>query len=169
MFFQDWSQLGRVLVVGALAYAALLAVVRFSGKRTLAKLNAFDLIVTVALGSTLATVVLSPDVTLAQGVIALALLVGLQFAVAWLSVHIRPVRSLVKARPTLIVRRGAFLEEAMRTQRVTRGEVLQVLRQHGAASAADVAAVVLETDGSLSVVRDGGGDADALEDVHGWE
>jgi uncharacterized membrane protein YcaP (DUF421 family) len=49
-----------------------------SGKRTLSKLDAFDLIVTVALGSTLATVLLSRDVALAEGIVAFALLVGLQ-------------------------------------------------------------------------------------------
>jgi hypothetical protein len=56
MFFESWSGLGRVLVVGVLAYGALVFVLRVSGKRTLSKMNAFDLIVTVALGSTIATV-----------------------------------------------------------------------------------------------------------------
>ena len=51
MFFDSWFGLLRVLVVGALAYAALILFLRVSGKRTLTKLNAFDLVVTVALGS----------------------------------------------------------------------------------------------------------------------
>ncbi|RMD68975.1 MAG: DUF421 domain-containing protein, partial [Cyanobacteria bacterium J149] len=49
MFFETWSGLGRVLIVGVLAYAGLIVLLRFSGKRTLSKMNAFDLIVTVAL------------------------------------------------------------------------------------------------------------------------
>ena len=67
MFFDSWTGLGRVLVVGTLAYVALVAVLRISGKRTLTKLNAFDLVVTVALGSTLATILLSNSVALADG------------------------------------------------------------------------------------------------------
>ncbi|HUH13323.1 MAG TPA: hypothetical protein VMK65_09445, partial [Longimicrobiales bacterium] len=59
MFFDSWTGLGRVLLVGALAYAALILILRISGKRTLTKLNAFDLVVTVALGSTLATTLLT--------------------------------------------------------------------------------------------------------------
>ena len=55
MFFDSWAGLGRVLVVGVLAYSALVLLLRISGKRTLTKMNAFDLVVTVALGSTLAT------------------------------------------------------------------------------------------------------------------
>ena len=70
MIFDTWFGLLRVLVVGTAAYAALVLLLRASGKRTLAKLNAFDLVVTVALGSTLATVLLSKDVALAEGLLA---------------------------------------------------------------------------------------------------
>ena len=63
MWLSSVDDLLRVVLVGAAAYAALLLVLRATGKRTLAKLNAFDLIVTVAFGSALATVLLSSDVT----------------------------------------------------------------------------------------------------------
>jgi len=66
MLFNGWESWGRMLVVGALAYAGLIVLLRLSGKRTLAKMNAFDLVVTVALGSTLATVMTSKDVALAE-------------------------------------------------------------------------------------------------------
>ena len=66
MFFDNVSGLVRVLVVAPLAYVWLVAVLRCSGKRTLAELNAFDFIVTVALGSTLATVALSTTVPIAE-------------------------------------------------------------------------------------------------------
>lgn len=85
MLFQRWSDLGQVLATSLLVYPTLVLVLRVSGKRTLAKMNAFDLVVTVALGSTLATILLSADVSLAEGVLALVLLVGLQLAVAWMS------------------------------------------------------------------------------------
>jgi uncharacterized membrane protein YcaP (DUF421 family) len=74
MFFDSWFGLLRVVVVGTLAYVALVVLLRASGKRTLAKLNAFDLIVTVALGSTLATVLLSKSVALLEGLVAFILL-----------------------------------------------------------------------------------------------
>ncbi|WP_046861660.1 DUF421 domain-containing protein [Microvirga massiliensis] len=153
MFFDTWSGLGRVLVVGTIAYVALVAILRVSGKRTLTKLNAFDLVVTVALGSTLATVLLSKSVALADGVLALALLVFLQFAITWLSVRSSGFQALVKSEPTLIMHQGRFLDGAMRTQRITREEVMAALRSNGVADAAAIAAVVLETDGSIAVIR----------------
>ena len=83
IFFQGWSGVGRVLLIGSLAYVYLILLLRVTGKRTLAKLNAFDLVVTVAIGSTLATILLSNDVALAEGIAALTLLAALQFAVAF--------------------------------------------------------------------------------------
>ena len=124
MLFDSWAGLGRVLLVGTLAYAALVVLLRISGKRTLTKLNAFDLVVTVALGSTLATVLLSKSVALAEGVLALALLVFLQYAIAWLSVRSPRFQSIVKAEPRLLAARGRFLEGALRAQRITREEIL---------------------------------------------
>ncbi|MGG5823568.1 DUF421 domain-containing protein [Falsiroseomonas sp. HW251] len=153
MFFDSWFGLLRVLVVGTFAYAALVLLLRVSGKRTLAKLNAFDLIVTVALGSTLATVLLSKSVALVEGIVAFALLAGLQYLVAWFAVRSPGFSDLVKSEPTLLLHRGRLLEGAMRAQRVTRAEVFAALRGSGAAEPEQVAAVVLETDGSLSVIR----------------
>ncbi len=149
MFFDTWSDLVRVVVVGTCAYVALMVLLRTAGKRTLAKLNAFDFVVTIALGSTLATVLLSSSVALAEGVAALALLVGLQYVVAWASVRSRRVERLVKSSPTLLYRHG-FLNDAMRRERVTVDEVEQVARSQGHANLDSVGAVVLETDGTLS-------------------
>ena len=152
MFFDSWLSLLRVVVVGTLTYVALVLLLRVSGKRTLAKLNAFDLVVTVALGSTLATVLLNRSVALAEGIVAFALLAGLQYLVAWLSVRSARFDALVKSEPTLLLHRGRFLDRTMRGQRVTREEVVSALRASGVARPEDAAAVVLETDGSLSVV-----------------
>jgi uncharacterized membrane protein YcaP (DUF421 family) len=153
MFFDSWAGLGRVLLVGPLAYVALVAILRISGKRTLTKLNAFDLVVTVALGSTLATVLLSKDVALAEGVLAMVLLVFLQFVISWLSVRSAGFRDLVKSEPTLIMHQGEFLDRAMRAQRITRDEVMAALRSDGVMDAREAAAVVLETDGTIAVIK----------------
>jgi uncharacterized membrane protein YcaP (DUF421 family) len=124
VFFDDWGGLVRVLVVGVFAYLSVLALLRISGERMLAKLNAFDFVVTVALGSTFATVLLSSDVALAEGVLAMALLIALQFLAAG------------------------------RQLRVTEDEMQQAARTAGDAGPGGAAAVVLETDGSLSVLSE---------------
>lgn len=152
MFFDSWMELLRVAVVGALSYGALVLFLRLSGKRTLAKMNAFDLVVTVALGSTLATIVLSTDVALAEGILAFATLIGLQYAVAWGSNRVPALARLVKSEPRLLFHDGRFLEGALRAERVTRDEVLAAIRQSGTSSIDEVRSVILETSGEFSVL-----------------
>lgn len=164
MWFDSWSDVLRVVLVGAAAYAVLVLVLRVSGKRTLAKLNAFDLVVTVALGSTLATILLSSDVAWTEGVTAFVVLVLLQLLVSWSTSHLGPGRSVVTARPTTVLRDGVLDEAALAAQRLTRAEVRQAVRGSGAGGFDQVARVVLETDGTLSVILVSQlGDGTALE------
>lgn len=79
VFFDSWESILRTLIISVLAYGSLVVILRISGKRTLSKMNAYDLIVTVALGSTLATVLLNKDVALADGVLTFILLISLQY------------------------------------------------------------------------------------------
>ena len=156
MLFSGWDSLLRTLVVGVLAYVAIVVFLRVSGKRTLSKMNAFDLIVTVALGSTLATVLLAKDVALAEGILAFALLIGLQFAVTWSSVRVRWVRwvrRLATGEPRMLLYSGEFLPAALLKARVTKDEDRAAVRSAGIDSLDKVRAVILETDGSFSVVK----------------
>lgn len=152
MFFSGFEGIWRTAVVGLLAYAALVLVLRLTGKRTLTKMNAFDLVVTVALGSTLATIVLSKDVALAEGVTAFLLLAGAQYAVTWTSLRSARVRRWIKAEPRVLLRDGRYLDDALRDERVTREEVDAAVRGAGHADIGAIALVTLETDGSISVV-----------------
>ncbi|MGJ7460368.1 DUF421 domain-containing protein [Halomonas sp. MA07-2] len=153
MLFSGWDSLLRTLIVGVLAYVALIMFLRVSGKRTLSKMNAFDLIVTVALGSTLATVLLAKEVALAEGVLAFALLIGLQFVVTWTSVRVRWVRRLATGEPRMLLYEGKLLPAALLTSRVTEDEIRAAIRSAGFDSLQQVRAVVLETDGSFSIVQ----------------
>ncbi len=166
MFFDDWFGLFRILIIGVLAYGVLIFLLLASGKRTLSKWNAFDFVVTIALGSTLATVIMSKDVSFAEGVFALGLLIGLQFVITWLSVRFNWIENLVKAEPTLLFDKGDFLTNAMKRQRVAEGEVRMAIRAKGIAAVEEVEAVVLETDGSFSVIKKSATDSrSALADV----
>jgi uncharacterized membrane protein YcaP (DUF421 family) len=167
MFFDDWFGLFRILLIGTLAYAAVIFWLRVSGKRTLSKWNAFDFVVTIALGSTLATVIMSKDIAFLEGVLALGLLVGLQFVITRLSVRFDWFKNFIKTKPALLLDKGEFLPAAMRRERVTESEIRAAIRSQGAAAIEDIAAVVLETDGTFSVIKKSanGSSRSALADV----
>lgn len=153
IFFSDWQSILRIFIISIAAYLALVFILRISGKRTLSKMNAFDLIVTIALGSTLATVILNKNVSLSEGVLAFTLLVLLQYVITYWSARNKQISQLVKSAPTLIAYNGELLKKNMLSERIDEDEVWAALRKKGYSSLADTDAIVLETDGSLTVIK----------------
>jgi uncharacterized membrane protein YcaP (DUF421 family) len=111
--------------------------------------------------------ILNNQVSLVECALALALLRALQYVVTFTSVRWRLFAKLVKSEPTLLFFEGCFLAQALRRERITEDETLAAMRSQGVADLNRVKAVVLETDGSLSVVQDSGGGLDTLENVRG--
>lgn len=166
MWWTSWDAVVRIVLVGAAGYAALVLLLRVSGKRTLAKLNAFDFVVTIALGSTLATLLLDKATSWTDGVVALGLLVVLQLVVALVTTRWEAARGRLTARPTLLLADGSVRHDALRRTRVSESELRQAVRSSGQGDLWSLAAVVLETDGTMSVVpRSSAGDLSALADL----
>lgn len=152
MFYEDSWGILRILIITPLAYLALLVMLRVSGKRSLSKMNAFDFVVTVALGSMLASTITSKSVKYFEGLLAMALLLLLQFIITWSSVRSQRVSDLVKNKPALLMYNGIYQRRQMTLERVTESEIQSAIRDAGHLDASDVAAVVLETDGSFAVI-----------------
>lgn len=155
IFFTSWESLARTLIIGVLAYLSLIAMLRISGKRTLSQMKEFDFIVTVALGSTLATVLLNKEIALLDGVLALALLILLQYILARLSFKSKKISKLISSEPSLMFYKGKFLKEALAHERVTEEELRSVLRSKDVYSIDEVDAIVMESNGQFTVVKDG--------------
>lgn len=153
MFFDGWEGLARVLVLGILGYGSLIVMLRLSRKRTLAQMNVFDFVYVVAMGELLAVTILSEHVSLAEGLLALGLLLGLSALLSWLTTRSAAVEHLLNGEPALLMRRGRFLHDAMREQRVTEKDILTSVREQGVGDLEDVEAVVLETNGQFSVIH----------------
>ncbi|MFN3912965.1 DUF421 domain-containing protein [Hyphomonas sp.] len=152
MFFQDWQAIIRIVLVGIMAYITLVLFLRISGKRTLAKLNAFDFVVTVALGSSLSAIMLQESITLADGAAALAVLILAQFVVTYASVRSDSFADLIRSEPSLLAHAGVFCTHTMRRERVTEDEALSAIRDHGGSDVTHVEHLFLESDGTLSVI-----------------
>lgn len=142
----------RILTVGTLAYIGLILFLRISGKRTLSKLSAFDFVVTIAIGSTLSTILLDKSVSLPEGLTAFAALILLQFIVSFTAVRVPWFNKIIQSEPKLLYLQGEFLRKAMKKEGIQETEILQVIRTAGLGSLEEAKAVVLEPDGSLSVI-----------------
>lgn len=151
--FSGWEPLVRILVVGTAMYLALVLLLRISGSRTLSSMNIFDFIVTIAIGSAFGRALTAKSVALSEAVTAFALLILLQYLVAWLQVRWSPFKRMVTNPPVLLYFQGEFQHKTMQQQRITEAQVRGAVRKQRIGSLHEVAAVVLESSGDLSVIR----------------
>lgn len=149
----------QIVLGGILAYIGLVILLRVSKKRTLSRLNMFDFVITIAFGSAMASVILSSSVSLIEGLLGFTVLIFSQFVVTFISYRSDKFTSLIKAEPKLLYSEGHYYREAMKNERVKEVEILQSIRKQGIGSLDEVKAVVLETDGSMSIIKKEVGDA----------
>ena len=152
MFFDDWQSLLRAFILTVLGYITLIIFIRISGKRTLSKMNAFDFLVTIALGSCLAAVSLNKDIALAEGALVYFTLLLLQFIITWTSVRVNFVKKLVTGKPALLLYKGELLDEAMKKERITIEEIYMKARASGITNLSEVEVIVLETTGDITII-----------------
>jgi uncharacterized membrane protein YcaP (DUF421 family) len=152
VFFNSWNDLGRVLVLGVMGYIALVLLLRISGNRTLSKLNAFDFVITIALGSSFGALILNKNVALADGIMAFTVLIGMQHVITWLTIRSNTLKRVIRNEPSLVYYNGEYIKNSMKRSRVVEDEIEQSVRNQGYANLEHVGAVILETDGSFSII-----------------
>ena len=168
--FSDLNPFIEIPIAGTITYIAVIIMLRLSGKRTLAKWNSFDFVVTVAFGSVLASALLSTKDEFGKGILAFAMLILFQFVITWISVRSSLVQKLIKSEPALLLYKGEMQHDVMKKERIAEGEILAALRNSGVSTIEDADAVILETDGSFSVLQNiNESSASALKDVRQFD
>jgi uncharacterized membrane protein YcaP (DUF421 family) len=152
-FWSGWEPIVRIGVVGTLTYVAIVLILRVSGKRTLARMNAFDFIITVTMGSAFGRILTARSVSVSEAIATFLLLVSLQYLFSFLETRSALFSRLVTSQPTLLFHRGKVLEKNLEKERLRPEDLLGAVRKQGAGSLEEVESVILETDGSLSVIK----------------
>ena len=152
LFFSDGKHLLKVTIATVISYLTLLFIIRIMGKRTLAKLTAFDFVVTVTLGSTLSSMLLN-KVPLLDGTVAVLLIISLLYLVAYLVQRSEKFEKLINHSPTLLYYNGQFMKKAMKKERITEEEIRAEIRSYRLEQLSEVRAVVMEINGTFSVIK----------------
>lgn len=142
----------RILSATAVVYFGVVAISRLNGLRTFSKMSSFDLASTVAVGSIMAATIINDKIPLAEGMLAIVLLIAAQRLVASLRDH-GWIAWTVDNRPLLLMWNGQFRHQAMRQARITEGDLCAKLREANALRLDQIRAVVLETTGDISVLH----------------
>lgn len=147
----SWNTILLVVVSTVSVYLALILFSRIAGLRSFAEMTNFDLAATVMFGSMSATTAVSTSTSLAQGVLALAVLFVVQALIAYVRRR-KLVERAVDGRPLLLMAGPEVLTDNLARARMTDDDLRSKLRLAGVARAEQVAAVVLETTGTVSVI-----------------
>lgn len=166
ILFDGWKSVLRIAIMSMLAYPFLIILLRIFGKRSLSNVNIFDFVITVTYGATLGSIITSDKMSFADGVVVLFMLTLLQYIVSKLSVNSKGFADLIKANPSFIYYEGKFYEKSMYKHRIRKDDLRGKVRQQGLSSFEQVEAIVLEGDGSLSIIQKQDNQSkDALEGV----
>lgn len=150
-----WSTAGFIALGTILIYVSMVVGIRIAGRRTVSQMSAFDFVITVALGSLLATTAVSKEVAFLDGFSALVTLLVLQTVVALLRQRFAWFRQFADFQPKLLLEGGrAHISRSPASAQLTEEELLGKLRQKGLFDVGEAAVVILEADGNISVIRD---------------
>ncbi|MBR5742691.1 MAG: DUF421 domain-containing protein [Clostridia bacterium] len=137
-------------------YAALSAAMRLLGKRQIGEMEPQEFVTTLLISEVASVPMQDVDIPLLHGLAPVAILILTEYLLSLLALKRRRLRLVFAGKPELVVREGKILEKTLRKNRVTLDELLIRLREAGENDVTALKYVILETDGTLSVVKNGG-------------
>ena len=134
------------------AFLAIFFATRVVGRRELAGLEPFDIIMLVVLGDLVQQGVTQDDYSVTGAVIVISTIAVLTSGTAWLGFRFRRLRPVLEGAPLVLVEDGRPIERNLRRERLTVDEILAEARLQQVASMADIRWAVLETNGRISII-----------------
>lgn len=143
----------ELLLRGIIVYAFLLFLIRLTGRRQTGMMTPFDFILLLILSNTVQNAMNGGDNSLGGGLFLAGTLITINWLMLLLSRHYRLVHWALVGRPAFLVRDGAVQEKVMHRERITHHELMSALRQSGLANIEQAKDVILETNGTISVIH----------------
>ena len=141
------------VVRGATIYFALMILIRVSGKRTVGEFTPFDMLVVLLIGEAAQGGLTGGDDSIVGSLIVCATLLGLNFAIAFLSARSKTFDKIVEGEPVVLVRNGQLFKRALLRSNLPESDLDEAIREHGAKNRSEVALAMLETNGQISIVK----------------
>jgi len=136
-----------------IVYVFLIVALRLAGKRELAQLNPFDLVVLLMLSNTVQNAIIGEDNSVIGGLIGAAALLVVNYVVARFLNRHEKLQRIVEGGTDVLIERGEMLREKMKKEAISEAELEAAARRQGVASLEDVERAVLEPSGSISIIE----------------
>jgi uncharacterized membrane protein YcaP (DUF421 family) len=152
-FSIEWQQVLGISLSALGFYLGLMLFTRLMGLRSFSKLSSHDFAMTVGIGSILASTVLSDSPSLLQGLFAVAVLFVIQGVISIIRRKVKPLKSLIDNQAIILMAHGEYFSDNLKEANLSTSDVQEVLRKNGLKSKSEVFAVIMETTGDMSVIK----------------
>lgn len=134
-------------------YVLVMVLVRASGKRAVGQFTPFDLVLLILIGNAVQNGINGGDNSLTGAAIMATTLIALNYGVAFTTSRSRKVEKIIEGEPVVLARDGRIFDAVLHRELVSREDFREALRMNGLEDVADVELALLETNGSISVVK----------------
>lgn len=149
----EWQQLLGIAISAIGFYIVLILFTRIMGLRSFSKLSSYDFAMTVGIGSILASTVISDSPSLFQGLFAVAVLFIIQAFISLIRRNVKPIKRLIDNQAIILMGHGEYFWDNLKEANLSTSDVQEVLRKNGIKSKSEVFAVIMETTGDMSVIK----------------
>ncbi|MGO1580205.1 MAG: DUF421 domain-containing protein [Peptoniphilaceae bacterium] len=154
LLYENTTIIIRIAISGAIFYILLIVIMNLFGKRSMSNLSMYDYVTTLAMGSIVSSAIILKEVTIFNGLIGILILLLLQFIVTYISSYYPNLFNILNPNPSLLYLDGKFIEKNIRKNRITKNEIMAAIRMQGQTTSDNISAVILEANGTLSVIKD---------------
>jgi uncharacterized membrane protein YcaP (DUF421 family) len=142
----------RIILSSVAVYLFIILAIRLFGKKELAQLSVYDLVFILLISNAVQNAMVGPDSTLSGGLVAAASLFVVNYFLKQLQFRFPKFGKAIQGEAIMLVFEGKILSSNMKNAGITEDELMEVIREHGVASVAEVDLAVLEVDGNISVL-----------------
>ena len=137
----------------AAVFIVLGIVIRITGKRQIAQLSAFDLILLITMGDLIGQTVLQEDFSFTAGLLAVTTFGMLSMVMGLVSYYLPRTRPILRGQATVLLRDGVVDDQVMRHEMIDMAELNEAAREAGIRSLDEVELAIMETDGTFSFFK----------------
>jgi len=142
----------RIILSSVAVYFFIILAIRLFGKKELAQLSVYDLVFILLISNAVQNAMVGPDSTLLGGLVAAASLFVVNYGLKQMQFRFPKFGKAMQGEAIMLVFKGKILSSHLKQASITEDELMEVIREHGVASVADVDLAVLEVDGNISVL-----------------
>lgn len=141
-----------VIVRTAILYSLVVIVMRLMGKRQLGELQPYELVITIMISDLASLPMQDTRLPLLLGIIPIITMLIMQIFVSEIQLRSEKIRSIIDGKPSILLRNGKIDTKALREQRINIDDLMEELRVNGYFNIDDIAYVILENNGQISVI-----------------